>query len=151
MAKQPNETKKKTWPGVGQKVTHVLKRFCEISSRELLLLLFVHLYTATSLPFVLRKNIRLWRSGSRHRCSAKYVHVRCNSENFDGEASSLVEKIELRPAIFTMPAGSATAYKFSTILPFRLTLAVFSKTKPRMSAEIWFSSSTKIIRGPYNT
>ena len=36
MAKQPNGTKKKTWPGVGQKVTHVLKRFCEISSRELL-------------------------------------------------------------------------------------------------------------------
>jgi hypothetical protein len=55
MAKQLNGTKKKTWPGVGQKVTHVLKRFCEISSRELLLLLFVHLYTATSLPFVLRK------------------------------------------------------------------------------------------------
>ena len=107
---------------------------------------------ATSLPFVLRKkHTALWRSGSRHRCSAKYVHVRCNSDNFDGEASSLVEKIELRPAIFTMPAGSATAYKFSTILPFRLTLAVFSKTKPRMSAEIWFSSSTKIIRGPYNT
>ena len=39
---------------------------------------------ATRLPFVLRKHIRLWRSGSRHRCSANYVHVRWNSDNFDG-------------------------------------------------------------------
>ena len=36
--RQPNETKKKTFQYMGRKVTHVLKRFCEISSRELLLL-----------------------------------------------------------------------------------------------------------------
>lgn len=50
----------------------------------------------------------LQNSGSRHRCSANYVHVRWNSEIFASEASSLVKRIKQCLAIFKLPVGTAS-------------------------------------------